>query len=63
MSYPLRYDDQRTIEVFRSAHYWGGLTSHQGNMQSSSRPFELVRLRVRGSYTAQDLLKLLELRW
>jgi len=63
ISYPSGQYDQRTIEVFRSAQYWGGLTSHQGDLQSSSRPFELVRLRVRGSYGAEDLLKLLELEW
>jgi peptidoglycan/xylan/chitin deacetylase (PgdA/CDA1 family) len=63
ISYPSGLYDQRTIDVFYSAHYWGGLTSHQGDRQSSSRPFELRRLRVRGSYTAEDLLDLLELEW
>ena len=63
ISYPSGWYDQRTIEVFHSAHYWGGLVSHQGNIQSSSRPFELVRLRVRGAHTAEDLLEVLELEW
>jgi len=63
ISYPSGLYDQRTIDVFHSAHYWGGLTSHQGNVQSSSHPFELVRLRVRGSYAAEDVLRLLELKW
>jgi len=63
ISYPSGGYDQRTIDVFHSAHYWGGLTSHQGIVQSSDRPFELVRIRVRGSYTAEDLLYVLNLEW
>jgi peptidoglycan/xylan/chitin deacetylase (PgdA/CDA1 family) len=63
ISYPSGWYDQRTIDVFHSAHYWGGLTSHQGNVQSSDRLFELLRLRVRGSHTASDLLQILELEW
>jgi len=63
ISYPSGLYDQQTIDVFHSAHYWGGLTSHQGNRHSSSHPFELERLRVRGSYTADKLLDVLELEW
>jgi peptidoglycan/xylan/chitin deacetylase (PgdA/CDA1 family) len=63
ISYPSGLYDQRTIQVFHSAHYWGGITSHQGQRQSSSHPFELMRIRVRGSHTADDLLYLLSLEW
>jgi peptidoglycan/xylan/chitin deacetylase (PgdA/CDA1 family) len=63
ISYPSGWYDQRTIDVFHSAHYWGGLTNHQGTLQSSSQPFELKRIRVRGSHTAADVLELLDLRW
>lgn len=63
ISYPSGGYDQQTIAVFHSAHYWGGLSSHQGLRQSSDRPFELVRIRVRGSHTADDLLYLLSLDW
>ncbi|MCD6289881.1 MAG: polysaccharide deacetylase family protein, partial [Anaerolineae bacterium] len=57
-----RYDDQ-VIAVFHSAHFWGGVTTHQGTVQRSDRPFELQRIRVRGRYTAKDLLVLLRLDW
>jgi len=63
ISYPSGSYDQRTIDVFHSAHYWGGLTSHQGTYQSSDHPFELKRIRVRGSHTADDVLYLLGLEW
>lgn len=63
ISYPSGGYDQRTIDVFHSAHYWGGLTSHQGTYQSSNHPFELKRLRVRGYHTADDLMYLLGLEW
>lgn len=63
ISYPAGWYDQRTIDVFHSAHYWGGLTSHQGAHQSSTSPFELVRVRVRGSHSGDDVLRLLDLDW
>ncbi len=63
IAYPSGGYDSRTIAVYRSANYWGGLTTNQGATQSSSRPFELSRVRVRGTYTAADLARLLELNW
>ncbi len=57
-----RYDDQ-AIAVFHSAHFWGGVTTHQGTVQRSDRLFELQRIRVRGSYTAKYLDALLHLDW
>lgn len=63
VAYPSgRYDDQ-TIAVFRSAHFWAGLTITQGTEQRSDRLFELQRIRVRGQYTADDLDTLLHLDW
>ena len=62
-SYPSgRYDDQ-AIAVIHSANFWGGVTTHQGTVQRSDRPFELMRVRVRGSYTVDDLARLLSLDW
>jgi len=63
ITYPSGLYDQRTIDVFHSANYWGGLTSHQGTLQSSEALFELVRIRVRGSHSAEDLMSLVELDW
>ncbi len=63
VSYPSGGYDQRTIDIFRSAHYWGGLSTHQGATHTLDTIFELRRVRVRGAYTAQDLAMLLELDW
>ncbi len=56
------YDDQ-AIAVFKSAHYWGGLTTQQGATHTLEGIFTLKRVRVRGSHTAEDLARLLELDW
>jgi len=62
-SYPSgQYDDQ-TIRVVHSANFWGGVTTHQGTTQRSDRVFELMRVRIRGSYTVDDLARLLSLDW
>ncbi len=63
ISYPAGEYDAQTIAVYKSAGYWGGLTTQQGATHSLDRIFELKRVRVRGSYTAQELGRLLELRW
>jgi peptidoglycan/xylan/chitin deacetylase (PgdA/CDA1 family) len=54
-SYPSGKYDEKVIAVLRSDHYWGAVTTHQGTLQSSDRPFELHRIRVRGSYEPDDL--------
>ena len=63
ISYPAGDYDQRTIDVFKSANYWGGLTTEQGSEQSSERPFELERIRVRATTTPDDLIRYLEADW
>lgn len=57
-----RYDDL-AIQVVRSADYWGAVTTQQGATHASDAPFELTRVRVRGSHTATDLLRLLDTDW
>jgi peptidoglycan/xylan/chitin deacetylase (PgdA/CDA1 family) len=57
-----RYDDL-AIQVIRSADYWGAVTTQQGATHASDAPFELTRVRVRGSHTASDLLRLLDTDW
>lgn len=54
-SYPSGSYDEKVITVLRSDHYWGAVTTHQGILQSSERPFELRRIRVRGSHGPDDL--------
>lgn len=63
ISYPAGQYDDRTIAVYKSAGYWGGLTTQQGATHTLDGIFELKRVRVRGSHTAADLGRLLELDW
>jgi peptidoglycan/xylan/chitin deacetylase (PgdA/CDA1 family) len=63
ISYPSGGYDAQVIAVYKSAGYWGGLTTAQGTMHTLDGVFELKRVRVRGSHTAADLGKLLELDW
>ncbi len=60
ISWPSGKYDRRAIQVFRSAHYWGGVTERQGVLQDSAHMFELERLRIRGYYAARELAWLLE---
>ena len=62
-SYPSGAYDEKAIAVIHSAGYWAGLTTHQGATHSSQRLFELKRIRVRGTHSAEDLAKLLALDW
>lgn len=54
LSYPSGQYDQQVIDVLRSAGYWAAVTVEAGSLQSSERPFELKRIRVRGSYSLAD---------
>ena len=63
VAYPSGEYDSQTIAVFRSAGYWGGLTTSQGAEHSIDDIFELTRIRIRGSHTAADLARLLDLTW
>jgi peptidoglycan/xylan/chitin deacetylase (PgdA/CDA1 family) len=63
VAYPSGKYDARTIAVFRSAGFWGGLTTQQGVEHTLDGIFELKRVRVRGSHSAADLAQLLALDW
>jgi peptidoglycan/xylan/chitin deacetylase (PgdA/CDA1 family) len=63
VSYPAGEYDQRTIDIFRSANYWAGLTTVQGATHRSDDLFRLHRVRVRGTTTPEELLRLLALDW
>jgi peptidoglycan/xylan/chitin deacetylase (PgdA/CDA1 family) len=63
VSYPAGEYDRTTIDVFKSAHYWAGLTTVQGMTQSSARPFEWERIRVRNTTTPDKLIQLMEADW
>ncbi|MGQ9490972.1 MAG: polysaccharide deacetylase family protein [Anaerolineae bacterium] len=63
ISYPAGSYDQQVITVYRSAGYWGGLTTQQGATHTLANIFELKRVRVRGTHTAEHLAALLALAW
>lgn len=63
VSYPSGNYDRQVMNVYRSANYWGGLSSEQGATHTLEDIFHLRRVRVRGSHTAQELATLLELDW
>jgi peptidoglycan/xylan/chitin deacetylase (PgdA/CDA1 family) len=63
ISYPSGSYDAQTIAVYKSANYWGGLSTEQGATHTLDRIFDLKRVRVRGSHTASDLAMLLEMDW
>lgn len=63
VSYPAGDYDQQTIDLFHSANFWAGLTTVQGATHSSDDLFQLHRVRVRGTTTPEELLRLLDLDW
>ncbi len=63
LSYPAGSYDQRVIDIFRSAHYWGAVTTQQGVIQRSDQPFELKRVRIRNTTGVEQLANLLQAPW
>jgi peptidoglycan/xylan/chitin deacetylase (PgdA/CDA1 family) len=63
VSYPAGDYDENTIRIFQSANYWAGVTTKQGATHSSDDLFQLRRVRVRGTTTADDLIGLLTIDW
>jgi peptidoglycan/xylan/chitin deacetylase (PgdA/CDA1 family) len=62
-SYPSGRYDQQVVDVLRSAYFWGAVTIRQGDRQSSLKPFELKRIRMRGDDTLDDFVMKLHLDW
>ncbi len=61
--YPSGSYDSETIAVYKSANYWGGLTTRQGATHSSDGLFTLTHVRVDDTYSAQALGWLLQAKW
>ena len=59
VAYPSGIYDERVASTFASDGYWGGITTQQGVEHDSSHPFELKRLRVRGTTSTEQLAELL----
>ena len=54
---------ENTIRIFESAGFWGGVTINAGATHSTDNLFQLRRVRVRGTTSAGELLRLLEVEW
>jgi peptidoglycan/xylan/chitin deacetylase (PgdA/CDA1 family) len=63
ISYPAGDYDQNTVDVFHSANYWAGFTTKQGATHRSDDLFQMERIRVRGTTSPEELLRLLALEW
>ncbi len=63
VTYPFGNFDRNTIRIFESAGYWGGVTINGGATHTTGELFQLRRVRMRGSTTAAELLRLLSLDW
>lgn len=63
ISYPAGEYDQQTIDLFKSANYWAGLTTIQGATHHSDDLFQIHRVRVRGVTQPAELIRLLQLDW
>lgn len=63
VSYPAGEYDRNVIDIFHSAGYWAGFTTMQGATHNGDDLFQLHRVRVRGTTTPEELLRLLALDW
>ena len=63
VTYPFGNYDRNTIRIFESAGYWGGVNIAGGATHTSGDIFQLRRVRIRGTATAAELLRLLSLDW
>lgn len=63
VAYPAGQYDEDTMRIFESAGYWAGVTTRQGATHSIDAPFELTRVRMRGTTTPTELIRLLNLNW
>lgn len=55
-AYPAGAYDDQVIEVLRSLDFWGGVLTAQGAEHRSDRPYELLRIRIHGGYSGQEVL-------
>ncbi len=63
IAYPSGRYNAQVIAVYKSAHYWAGLTTQQGATHDSDHLFELKRIRVGPKTSVPRLKSLLELDW
>ncbi len=63
ITYPFGHYDRNTIRIFESAGFWGGVTIVAGATHSTDDLFQLRRVRVRGTTSAGELVRLLGVDW
>jgi len=63
ITYPFGHYDRNTIRIFESAGFWGGVTIIAGATHSTDDLFQLRRVRVRGTTSAGELVRLLGVDW
>ena len=63
ISYPAGEYDDLTIDIYRSADYWAGFTTKQGATHRSDDLFRMNRVRVHGTTSPEELLRILALDW
>jgi len=63
VAYPAGEYDANTMRIFESAGYWAGVTTIQGATHENDNPFELTRVRMRGTTTPGELIRLLKVDW
>jgi peptidoglycan/xylan/chitin deacetylase (PgdA/CDA1 family) len=62
-SYPSGRYDEQVVSILHSANFWGAVTTEASTYHSSRQPFELRRIRVRGSDTLDSFALKLDLDW
>jgi peptidoglycan/xylan/chitin deacetylase (PgdA/CDA1 family) len=62
-AYPSGKYDGAVIAMLKSAFFWGAVTTEPGDLQSSSAPFELKRIRVHGAGTIEQFAAILGAQW
>ena len=63
LAYPSGSYDQLVIDVFRSAHFWGAVTTRQGTLQDSDHLFKIKRLRISHDTGVAQLAALINYDW
>ena len=62
-AYPSGRYDQFAIDVLRSANYWGGVLTEQGDIHTTDGLFTLRRVRVQGADDLDTFIRKLNLDW
>jgi peptidoglycan/xylan/chitin deacetylase (PgdA/CDA1 family) len=62
-AYPSGRYDQFVIDVLRSADFWGGVLTAQGDTHATDDLFTMRRIRIRGGDDLNQFIRILNLDW